>query len=139
MIDILSTVEFWKILEDAFIRPRNITFDRNVFLITKQFRGETVEHFYGNLKELAENCDFENKEDTLIHDVFITNSFDPEIRKELLKQTVEPHQALELAINMELRMRNQHQIQQHNKTLIPDAIQFPNNPRSSNCSFSNNF
>ena len=39
-------------------------------------------------------------------------------------------------------MRNQHQIQQHNKTLIPasvNAIQFPSNSRSSNWSFSNNF
>ena len=39
-------------------------------------------------------------------------------------------------------MRNQHQIQQQNKTLIPTsviAIQFPNNPQKSNWSFSNNF
>ena len=66
----------------------------------------------------------------------------PEVQKELLKQTVEPRHALELAINMELGMRNQHQIQQLNKTLIPasvNAIQFPNNPRSSNWFFSNNF
>ena len=47
MIDTLATAEFWKIVEEAFIRPRNITFDLHVFLITKQLRGETVEHFYG--------------------------------------------------------------------------------------------
>ena len=64
MIDSLTTVDFWKIVEEAFIRPRKITFDRHVFVITKRFRGETVEHFYGKLKELAENCDFENKEDS---------------------------------------------------------------------------
>ena len=141
MIDTLSTAEFWKIVEFAFIRPRNITFDRHIFLIAKQLRGETVEHFYGKLKELAKNCDFKTKEETLIR-VFITNLIDPEIQKELLKQIVEPHQALQLANNMELGMRNQHQFQQHNKTLIPEgvnAIQFPNNPRSSNWSFSNNF
>ena len=77
MIDTLSTADFWNIVEIAFIRPRNITFERHVFLITKKFRGETVEHFYGKLKELAENCDFENKEDF----VFITNLIDPEIQK----------------------------------------------------------
>ena len=84
------------------------------------------------LKELAENCDFENKEETLIRDVFITNLIDPEIQKELLKQTVEPRQALDLAINMELGMRNQHQIQQHNKIVVPanvNAVQFNNNSR----------
>ena len=43
---------------------------------------------------------------------------------------------------MDPGMRNHHQNQQNNKTLIPasaNAIQFPNNPRSSNFSFSNNF
>ena len=62
----------------------------------------------------------------------ITNLMDPEIQKELLIQTVEPRQALELAINMELGMRNQHQIQHHNKIVVPanvNAVQFYNNPR----------
>ena len=102
MIDTLPTVDFWKIVEEAFIRPRNITFDRHVFSIMKQLRGETVEKFCGKLKELAVNCDFKNKVETLISDVFITNLMDPEIQMELLKQTVEPRQALELAWNLEL-------------------------------------
>ena len=63
MIDTLSTAELWKIVAAAFIRPRNTTFGRRVFLITKQLRGETVEHLYGKLKELVENWDFENKEE----------------------------------------------------------------------------
>ena len=87
MIDSLSTVDFWKIVEEAFIRPRNLTFDRHVFLITEELQGETVEYFYGKLKELAENW-VSTKEGTLIREVFITNLMDPEIEKELLKQTV---------------------------------------------------
>ena len=132
MIDTFTTVDFWQIVEEAFIRPRNITFDCHVFLITKQPRGETVKHFYGK----AENCDFENKEETLIRDVFITNRMDPEIQKELLKQTVEPRQNLELAINMELMelgMQNQHQIQQHNEIIVPAnviVVQFNNNSQN---------
>ena len=58
---------------------------------------------------------------------------DPEIQKDLLKQTVEPLQALELAITMELGMRNQHQIQQHNRIVVPanvNAVQFANNSRT---------
>ena len=93
MIDTLSTEEFWKIVEAAFFHPRNITFNRHVFLLKKQFRFETVEYFYGKLKEQAENCDFENKEKTLISDVLITKLTDPEIHEELLRQTVEPRQA----------------------------------------------
>ena len=141
IIDALSTAEIWKVVEDAIIRPRNITFDRHVFLITKQLRGETVEFFYEKLKQLAENCDFENTEETLIRDVFITNLIGPENQKKLLQQRVEPKQALDLAINMELGMRNRsrirkHQIQEHNMTLIPasvNAIQYP--PQSSIWSF----
>ena len=53
-MDTLFTAEFRKIVDDAFIRPQNITFHRHVFLITKQLRGETVEFFYGKLIELAE-------------------------------------------------------------------------------------
>ena len=128
LINTLATVDFWKIVEEAFIRPRNIPFNRHVFFITKQLRRETVEHFYGKLKELAENCDFENRKETLIRDVFITNLMDPKIQKELLKQTVEPRQALELAINMELGMRNQHQIQQHNKIVVPTKVNASNSP-----------
>ena len=54
-VDTLSTAEFWKILEGAFIRPQNITLDKHVFHITKQLRRKTVSFFYGKLKELAEN------------------------------------------------------------------------------------
>ena len=131
MIDTLTIIEFWKIVEEAFFRPRIATFDRHLFLITKQLRRETVELFYGKLKELAENCNFENKEETLIRNVFIIHLIDPENQKKLLKQTAEPRQALELKVNMdlELGMRNQHQIQQRNKIITPasvNALQFPN-------------
>ena len=70
MNDALTTAEFWKLAEDAFIRPRNITTDRHIFLVTKQLRCETIEQFYGTLNELAENCDFENMEEndsTCVH------------------------------------------------------------------------
>ena len=50
---------------------------------------------------------------------------DPESKKELPKQTVEPRQALELAINMDFGMRRQHQIQQQNKIVTrPTSTQF---------------
>ena len=72
----------------------------------------------------------------------ITNLSDPEIQKEPHKKAVEPRQALDLAINMVIGMRNQHQVQQHKKTFIPaslNTIQYPPSTRSSNSSLSNNF
>ena len=86
MIDTFSTAEFWKNVEAAFIRLWNITFHCPVFMITKQLCGKTVKHFNGNLKESAESCDFENKEENLIQDVFITYLIDPEIQKNSLNK-----------------------------------------------------
>ena len=139
MIDTLTTAEF-EGRRRRVHKTKKHHFDRHVFLITKQLRGETVENFYGKIVESVENCQFENKEETLLRDVFITNLIDPEIQKQLLKQTVETRQARESAINVELGMQNQHQIQQHNKTLIPasvNAIQYPPSTRFSNWSISN--
>ena len=51
-----------------------------------------------------------SQEDTLMRDLFIANKQDPEVQRELLRETLEPPQALRLAINMELGQRNQFQI-----------------------------
>ena len=50
--------------------------------------------------------------------MFIANLIHPEVENDLLKQTVEPRQALELAINMELGMYKQHQT----RHLIPAIL-----------------
>ena len=75
-----------------------------MLLTTKQLKGESIEHFFGKLKELSKNCELGSQEDTLIKDLFIVNMQDPEIQKELLRETLEPAQALRLAINMELEI-----------------------------------
>ena len=121
-MDILTTVELWNIMESTFIRQRNITFDRYMLLTTKQPKGESIEHFFGKLKELSENCDLGNQEDTLIRDLFIANMQDPEIQRELLRETLEPAQALRLAINMEIGQRNQLQISNTQPTSHVNAI-----------------
>ena len=106
-IDILATVELWQIMENTFIRQRNVTFDRYMLLTTKQSKGESIEHFFGKLKELSENCNLGNQEDSFIGDLVIANMQDPEIQRELLRETLEPAQALRLAIIIELGQRNQ--------------------------------
>ena len=109
-MDILTTVELWNIMESTFIRQRNITFDRYMLLTTKQLKGESIKHFFGKLKEISESCDLGDQEDTLIRDLFIANLQDPEIQRELLRETLEPPQALRLDTNMELGQQNQLQI-----------------------------
>ena len=110
----LTTFKPWELTEIALIRPRNITFDRYVLFSRKQKKGETVEQFYSILKELAENCDFENREEVIIGDIFITKMLDNDIQRELLHGTVEPERALSTAVNMEMGHQNQQRISSNN-------------------------
>ena len=106
--------ELWQAMEDSFAKVRNITYDRFVFYSCKQQKGESVERsFYGRLIELAENCTLGSEETTLIRDAFILNMIDHETQKELLKETVEPSKALEIAIQIEMGAQNQHKIIQN--------------------------
>ena len=110
----LSNLKLCEMMEIAFIRPRNIAFDRYVFFSQKQKKGETVEQFYSTLKELAENCDFENREEVIIREIFITNMLDDDIQRELLRDTVYPKRALSIAVNMEMCHQNQQRISSNN-------------------------
>ena len=110
----LTTLKLWEMMEIAFIRPRTITFDRYVFFSRKQKKGETVEQFYSILKELAENCDFENREEVIISDIFITNMLDDDIQREFLRDTVDPEKALSIAVNIEMGHQNQQRISSNN-------------------------
>ena len=100
-------------MEDSFTKVRNITYDRFVFYSCKQQKGESVESFFGRLIELAENCTLDSEESTLIRDAFILNMIDHETQKELLKETVEPSKALEIATQMEMGAQNQQKIIQN--------------------------
>ena len=93
-----------------------------MLLTTKQSKGKCIEHFFGKLKELPENCDLGNQEVTLIRDLFIANMQDPEIQRELFRETLEPPQALRLAINMELGQPNQLQISNTQRASHVNAI-----------------
>ena len=73
-----------------------------MLLTRKQTKGETLDHFYGKLKVLSENCELGNQKNTLIRDLFTANMQDSEIQKELLKETVKSLQAWRWAVNMEL-------------------------------------
>ena len=110
----LSTLKLWDMMKIAFIRPRNITFDRYVFFSRKQKKGETLEQFYSILKELAENCDFEIREEVIIRDIFITNMLDDDIQREVLRDTVHPERALSIAVNMKMGHQNQQRMSSNN-------------------------
>ena len=110
-VEAKSTMDLWEELEQTFIRPRNVTFDRYLLLTRKQHRGETMEQFHSALRSLAEHCQLGYLEDALLRDIFTANMIDQEIQKELLKTTLAPEKALELAVSIELGIRSQLAIQ----------------------------
>ena len=73
-----------------------------------------MEQFYSILKELAENCDFESREEVIIREIFITNMLDDDIQPELFRDTVDPERALRIAVNIEMGHQNQQQISSNN-------------------------
>ena len=121
-MDTLTTVEIWRIMEESFIRPSNITFDSYMLLTTKQSKAESFEQFFGKLKELSENCELGNREDILIKDLFTANMQESEFQRKLLRKTVEPSQASLLAVTMEFGRRNQLQITNSQLNLQVNAI-----------------
>ena len=106
-IDRVTTKALWESLDRVFTKQRNITFDCYTFLTRKQMKGEPVEKFYGCLRELSLNCDLGSHEESIIRDVFIANMQDGEIQRKLLKETRTAKKALEIAMNIEMGIRNQ--------------------------------
>ena len=47
-----------------------------------------MEQFYSILKEIAENCDFENRDEAFIRDIFNKNMLDDDKQRELLRDIV---------------------------------------------------
>ena len=106
-IDRVTTKDLWESLDRVFIKQRIITFDRYTFLTRKQLKGEPVEKFYGCLRELSLNRDLGCHEESIIRDVFIANMQDCEIQRELLNETRTAKKALEIAMNIEVGIKNQ--------------------------------
>ena len=86
------------------------------------------------MKELAENCDFENREEVIIRDIFITNMLDDDIQRELLRHTVDPDRAISIAVNMKMEYQNQQRISSNKNANVNaiNAIQSFNRFRGAN-------
>ena len=89
-VDQFSAKALWDSLDNTFTKQRNITFDRYTFLTQKQLTGVPVKKSYGRLRELFLIYDLGSHEESMIRDVFITNTQDGEIQRELLKITRTP-------------------------------------------------
>ena len=95
----ISFKEFYEMLELAFIKPTNITFERYKLLSRKQKDRESYEQFWGALSDLARSCEIGiNAEQEWIRDVFIFNMKNCDLQRRLLSETLNPLDALNQAI-----------------------------------------
>ena len=95
----ISFKELFELLETAFIKPTNITFERYKLLSRKQKNRESYEQFWGALSDLARSCKIGiNAEQELIRDVFIFNMKNCDLQRRLLSETLNPVDALNQAI-----------------------------------------
>ena len=93
-----SFKEFFELLEAAFIKPTNITFERYKLLSRKQKDRESYEQFWGALSGLARSCEIGiNAEQGWIRDVIIFNMKNCDSPRRLLSETLNSVDALNQA------------------------------------------
>ena len=91
--------EFWNLLDAAFNKPPNTTFERYKLLNRKQEHRESYEQFWGALMDLASMCNIkESDEAEWIRDIFIYNMKNTDTQRKLLSATVNPSEALNQAL-----------------------------------------
>ena len=71
---------------------------------------ETLEDFFSRLRELGAHCRFEQREEDLIKDIFISIMISANIHMELLSEVQTPQQAFSYAVNRERGQANQQEI-----------------------------
>ena len=91
--------EFWTLLDAAFNKPPNTTFERYKLLNRKQKDRESYEQFWGALTDLASTCNIkESEEAEWIRDIFICNMKNRDTQRKLLSATISPSEALNQAL-----------------------------------------
>ena len=115
-IERCTTNELVHELTLTFTRPRNRTFDRFQCFKSMQQPNESFETFYSRLREQGAHCKFEQLEEDLIKNIFISNMRSSNIQMEPLSETRTPQQALYYAVNRERGLANQQEILRSNNT-----------------------
>ena len=89
----VSTQELITTLEDIFVTPRVIAFERYNFIFRKQKKTERLEEFDSDLVELASRADCVDREDEWVRYIFTAHMNNDKIAEELLAQTRSPQDA----------------------------------------------
>ena len=86
-------------LDAAFNKPPNTTFERYKLLNRKQKDRELYEQFWGALTDLASTCNSKESDDAeWIRDIFICNLKNTDTQRKLLSATISQSEALNQAL-----------------------------------------
>ena len=96
-----TTHELVHELNITFTIPQNTTFDRFKFFKSMQHPHESLETFYGRIREAGAMCKFKDLEEDLVKDLFISNMTNASIQLDFLSEVRAPQQVLNFAINRE--------------------------------------
>ena len=95
----ISFTEFWSLLDQAFNKFTNTTFERYKLLNRKQKDRESFEQTWGALVDLANTCNIrETDEAEWIRDIFICYMKNTETQRKLLSASIRPSEALNQAL-----------------------------------------
>ncbi len=103
----LKFSEFWDMVEDLFLKCRNVVVDRVKFFTRRQKPKESFELFHGVLSGLAAKCQLAQLEKELVRDVFISNNHVVELQQKFCKKLIDPDRVLDLAIENERGIEDQ--------------------------------
>ena len=87
---------------ECFQIRRNRTLDRHTFLSRKQKTAATLNQFWNALNGLAARCNFGDQTESLVHDIFVLNMANKQVKEKLCTEPKEtPAEALQFAIAFE--------------------------------------
>ena len=103
----LKFSEFWDLIEDLFLKCRNVIVDRVKFFTRRQKPNGSLERFHSVLSDLAPKCQLAQLERELVRDVFIPNINVIELQQKFCKKLIAPERVLALAIDYERGIEDQ--------------------------------
>ncbi len=99
-------------LTDMFTQATGVTFERIALFRRRQRPTESLRDFHAALSKMVVKCDFGNRADSVVRDLFLTYMRDTELQKRLCMEQMDPGETLRLTVAYEMGLLRQRTIQE---------------------------
>ena len=89
-------------LAEMFMQATGVTFERIALFRRRQRQSESLRDFHDALSKMVVKCDFGDRADSVVRDVFLTYMRDVELQKRLCMEQMDPEETLRLTVANEL-------------------------------------